>query len=100
MGPKKVSALRAYECASIFAVSLRIFALFGSLARRYGRAVVVLMAFFGAGMFKRIFFAVLTMFALGLNVSSVAFASDEGKACKADADCEHGEHCKEGHCHK
>ena len=31
---------------------------------------------------------------------AVYAADDHGKACKADTDCEHGEHCKDGHCHK
>jgi|GEM_PF-4603674 len=44
----------------------------------------------------------LTVLFLGLVsfvIAPQARASDEGKACKADTDCGHGEHCKEGHCH-
>ena len=37
---------------------------------------------------------------VAINAAPVAWASDEAHTCKADADCEHGEHCKEGHCHK
>jgi hypothetical protein len=33
-------------------------------------------------------------------VTQPAFANEEGKTCHADADCGHGEHCKDGHCHK
>lgn len=32
-------------------------------------------------------------------VAPIARASDDAKACHADADCGHGEHCKDGHCH-
>ena len=28
-----------------------------------------------------------------------AFANED-HACKTDADCEHGHHCKDGHCHE
>jgi hypothetical protein len=35
-----------------------------------------------------------------VSASTAAWASDEGHECKVDADCEHGEHCKDGHCHK
>lgn len=46
--------------------------------------------------------SLLIVFAVMMAVGSVsvsAYANDEGKACKADADCGHGEHCKDGHCH-
>ncbi|MBX7138545.1 MAG: hypothetical protein K1X83_11235 [Oligoflexia bacterium] len=33
-------------------------------------------------------------------VAPMAYANEEAKACTADADCGHGEHCKDGHCHK
>lgn len=47
--------------------------------------------------------SLMAVFAVVVSYSAVtpsAFANEEAKACKADADCAHGEHCKEGHCHK
>ena len=44
-----------------------------------------------------VFFALIVSL---VSVSAIAVANDEPKACKADTDCGHGEHCKEGHCHK
>lgn len=48
---------------------------------------------------KKVSLLFLTLLVAFVTNMPRAFAN-EGKECKADADCEHGEHCKEGHCHK
>lgn len=49
---------------------------------------------------KRLTLALIVLFVSLVTISPLVFANEEAKACKADADCEHGEHCKDGHCHK
>lgn len=48
---------------------------------------------------KKMLFVVM-LGIIAINAAPAAFANDEGHECKADADCEHGEHCKEHKCHK
>jgi hypothetical protein len=48
---------------------------------------------------KILFVLFITVVTAGA-VTQPAFAHEEGKTCHADTDCGHGEHCKEGHCHK
>ena len=50
--------------------------------------------------YLKLVFAFTELSASTMGVTQSAFANDEGKACDADGDCEHGEHCKDGHCHK
>ena len=45
-------------------------------------------------------FLLALVFAVVAFVATPVFAEDGGHACKADADCGHGEHCQDGHCHK
>ncbi len=46
-------------------------------------------------------FAVMLLASMFAFAAPAAFANDhDDHACTADADCEHGEHCKDGHCHK
>jgi hypothetical protein len=51
-------------------------------------------------MFTKILLGIGALFVVSAVIVTPVFASDGGHACKADADCGHGEHCKEGHCHK
>lgn len=48
---------------------------------------------------KKLFFVIM-LGIVAVNAAPVAMASDEGHECKVDADCEKGEHCEHGHCHK
>lgn len=50
-------------------------------------------------MLRKIVLGVLSLFVVSALVSTPVFANEE-HACKADSDCGHGEHCKDGHCHK
>ncbi len=50
-------------------------------------------------MIKKLSLMALSAFVVLFIAAPVSFANEE-HACKTDADCEHGQHCKEGHCHE
>lgn len=50
-------------------------------------------------MVKKLGIIFMTVLVALIVAAPTAFANEE-HACKADADCAHGEHCKDGHCHK
>ncbi|MCC6953254.1 MAG: hypothetical protein IT290_03980 [Deltaproteobacteria bacterium] len=43
---------------------------------------------------------VLAVALVSVSVVSSNASAEDGKTCHADTDCGHGEHCKDGHCHK
>ena len=49
-------------------------------------------------MLRKLVLSVCCLFVLSAVVSAPVFAEEH--ACKTDSDCGHGEHCKDGHCHK
>jgi hypothetical protein len=50
-------------------------------------------------MFRGLLLGLLSVLVVTAMVTTPVFAG-ETHTCKADSDCGHGEHCKDGHCHK